>query len=261
MRLAGLLSAGLACLSATATAAPANPVTVVAHRGLAEGMPENTLAAFRRSVEGGLGIIELDVRTTKDGHLVILHDETLDRTTDCSGLLSDHTLSRIKSCDAGWPSHAGERIPTLAEVLDFARDRPVQLLLDVKSGASVQHILREIRDRHAESKVVLGLRRTIDISLVRKEAPAVAVLAFMPNFSDASIFASSGAAIVRLWSDWVEADPGIVAKTQSLGTKVWIMVGRKLPKGDGSWRALHARMVATGADGLITNRPELISAP
>lgn len=261
MRRGGLLLAGLTCLASTAAAAPLQSVTIVAHRGLAEGIPENTIAAFRQSVERGLGIIELDLRTTKDGHLVILHDETLDRTTDCTGLLSDFTLDRIKSCDAGWPSHSGERIPTFTEVLDFVRDRPVRLLLDVKPGTSIQHILREVRGRRAEAKVILGLRRTVDVSLVRTEAPAVTILAFMPNVSDASQFSAAGADIIRLWSDWIKADPGVVARAQSLGPKVWIMVGRKLPKGDQDWNSLHARMISTGAEGLITNRPELIPRP
>ena len=261
MRAAGPLLAGLACLASTALAAPPQPVTVVAHRGLADGTPENTLAAFLQSVERGIDTIELDVRTTKDGHLVILHDVSLDRTTDCSGLLADLSLERIKSCDAGWPSHPGQQIPTLTEALDFARDRPVRLLLDIKPGTSVPAVLNAIRVHKAEAKVILGLRQVTDIAYVRSETPGVLVLAFMPTLADASRFATAGASIIRLWSDWVETDPAIVARTRGLGSKVWIMVGRKLPKRDVDWQALHARMMSTGAEGLITNRPELISAP
>ncbi len=223
--------------------------------------PRTRSLSFRQSVESGLKVIELDVRTTRDGHLVILHDVTLDRTTDCTGLLSDLSLERIKSCDAGWPSHPGEQIPTLAEVLDFARDRPVRLLLDIKPGTSVPRVLKAVRDHRAEAKVILGLRRVADVTHVRSEAPAVSMLTFMPAMEDASRYASAGADIIRLWSDWVETEPAMVARARTLGFKVWIMVGRKLPKTEGEWRALHARMIAAGAEGLITNRPELISAP
>jgi glycerophosphoryl diester phosphodiesterase len=261
MRPAALLLAGLACLAAKSAAAPPPAVTIVAHRGLAEGMPENTIAAFRQSFQRGLSIIELDVRSTRDGHLVILHDETLDRTTDCTGTLSELSLERIKSCDAGWPSHPGERVPTLAEALDFVRNRPARLLLDIKPGTSVPAVLKAIRDHHAEAKVILGLRRVADITHARSEAPAVTVLAFLPELANANDFAAAGAGIIRLWSDWVEAEPAIVARTRNLGTKVWIMVGRKLPKRDEEWQALHGRMILAGAEGLITNRPELISAP
>ena len=234
---------------------------IVAHRGVAEGMPENTLAALRRSIDLGLNIIELDVRTTGDGHLVILHDETLDRTTDCSGRLSDLSLDRIRHCDAGGPSHAGEKIPTLAEVLDLTSGRPVRLLLDIKQGTSVRAVLKSVRAHRAETRVIVGLRQVADVTHVRTAAPAITVLAFLPNFGDARLFANAGAGIIRLWSDWAEAEPAIVERTKALGPKVWIMVGRKLPKRDDGWRALHARIISTGADGLITNRPELISAP
>lgn len=261
MRLAGLLLAGLACLASTAPASPPRQVAVVAHRGLSDGMPENTLAAFRHAVDRGFEIIELDVRATRDGHLVILHDVTLDRTTDCSGLLADLSFARIKSCDAGWPSHPGEHIPTLDEALDFARDRPVRLLLDIKPGTPIPLVLKAVRDRHAEAKVILGLRQIDDVARARTASPAVKILAFMSNLSDARAFATAGATILRLWSEWVETDPETVGLTRSLGTQVWIMVGRKLPKGDKDWRALHSRMIATGAEGLITNRPELIATP
>ena len=256
-----MLLAGLACLASAAHATPPQPVTIVAHRGLAEGMPENTIAAFRQSVERGLNIIELDVRTTRDGHLVILHDVTLDRSTDCSGLLADYSFDRIRSCDAGSPAHPGERIPTLAEALEFAQHRPVRLLLDIKPGTSVQDVLKEVRGHRSETKVILGLRSAVDVAHVRSEAPDVTTLAFTPSLADAGAFAAAGASIIRLWSDWVNADPAVVARTQAKGPKVWIMVGRKLPKRAGRWRALHARMLATGAEGLITNRPELISHP
>jgi glycerophosphoryl diester phosphodiesterase len=261
MRIGGPLVAGLACVAATSATAPPNEVTIVAHRGLAEGLPENTLAAFGRSIQRGLSVIELDVRTTRDGHLVIFHDETLDRTTDCTGQLAGSSLARIKTCDAGWPSHPGEQIPTLAEALVFARDRPVQLLLDIKPGTSVPAVLKSIRDHRAETKVILGLRRVTDVTRVRSETPAVSILAFMPKFADANDFAAAGAHIIRLWSDWVEADPSIVARTRNLGPQVWIMIGRKLPKQHNDWRALHGRMISTGAEGLITNRPDLMSAP
>jgi glycerophosphoryl diester phosphodiesterase len=261
MRRGSLLLASLACLAANSTAASAESVAIVAHRGQAEGIPENTLVAFRQSVARGIAVIELDVRATQDGHLVILHDETLDRTTDCSGRIADIALAKIKICDAGWPTHAGERVPTLAEALAFARAQPVQLLLDIKNGTPLDTVIREIRANRAEEGLIIGLRRAKDIARVRAELPRVTALAFMPDVTDAAAFADAGSHIIRLWSDWVEADPALVARTRSLGPRVWVMVGRKLPKRELDWRALHVRMIAAGAQGLITDRPELISTP
>lgn len=253
-----MLLAGLACAAAAPPAQP--PLTIVAHRGLGEGVPENTLAAFRHSLANGVRIIELDLRTTKDGRLVILHDATLDRTTDCSGAVADRTLEAIKACDAGWPTHLGERIPTLGDVFALIDGTSTRLMLDCKA-APLDDVLREVRAHHAEGRVILGLRSPTQVARARAALPGVGIIAFMPERTDGPAFTAAGATILRLWSDWVEADPALVGRTRALGPPVWIMVGRRLPSKPAEWRALHGRMIAAGAQGLVTNRPDLISVP
>jgi glycerophosphoryl diester phosphodiesterase len=108
---------------------------VIAHRGASGTCPENTLAAFRQAVAFGATMIELDVQLTRDDAVVVLHDDTLDRTTDGRGLLRRKTLADVRRLDAGaWfaPEFAGERVPTLAEVL---RDVAVAINVELKSGA------------------------------------------------------------------------------------------------------------------------------
>ena len=108
---------------------------VIAHRGFSGVAPENTLAAFRRAIEIGADMIEVDVALTGDGHVVCLHDETLDRTTDGQGLLAAATFEEVRRLDAGsWfaPELAGEKVPTLAEVLDLARGR-ILVNVEIKS--------------------------------------------------------------------------------------------------------------------------------
>lgn len=93
---------------------------IFAHRGSKGTHPENTLASFREAVRVGSDGIELDVHLTKDGHLVVIHDETVDRTTNGTGEIRTLTLAEIKAMDAGsWfhNKYAGEKIPTLEEVL------------------------------------------------------------------------------------------------------------------------------------------------
>ncbi|MBX6395540.1 MAG: glycerophosphodiester phosphodiesterase [Alicyclobacillaceae bacterium] len=97
-------------------------VRVWAHRGASAEAPENTLAAFRRAVSLGVPGIELDVQLSRDGVPVVLHDPTLDRTTDGRGWVGDWTWEELRRLDAGrWfgPAFAGERIPSLAEVLSI----------------------------------------------------------------------------------------------------------------------------------------------
>ena len=93
---------------------------IFAHRGSKGTHPENTLASFKEAVRVGSDGIELDVHLTKDGHLVVIHDETVDRTTNGTGEIRNLTLAEIKAMDAGsWfhNKYAGEKIPTLEEVL------------------------------------------------------------------------------------------------------------------------------------------------
>ena len=88
---------------------------IIAHRGASAHAPENTIAAFQLALDQGADGIELDVMLSKDGHLVVIHDNTVDRTTDGKGAVRDMTLEELKSLDAG----GGQRIPTLEEVLEL----------------------------------------------------------------------------------------------------------------------------------------------
>jgi len=97
------------------------------HRGNPAEHPENTLASFRSAIELGVDLIECDVHLSADGELIVIHDHTLDRTTNGSGLVVQHTLSELRDLDAG----SGERLPTLAEVCALARDR-VGLCIETK---------------------------------------------------------------------------------------------------------------------------------
>lgn len=105
------------------------------HRGNADEFPENTLVSFRSAIELGVDVIECDVHLAEDGGLPVIHDHLLNRTTDGSGLVRDHTMSELKRFDAGsWkdPRFAGERIPTLEEVLSLAKGR-VGVAIEIKN--------------------------------------------------------------------------------------------------------------------------------
>lgn len=114
---------------------PGRPEPLIgAHRGGARDAPENTLAAFAEGIERGADLIELDVHLSRDGELVVIHDHTVDRTTDGSGAVHDLTLAELQRLDAGgWfaPRFAGERIPSLAEVV-AAVDRRAGLAIELK---------------------------------------------------------------------------------------------------------------------------------
>ena len=104
-----------------------NNIYVAAHRGWCSKYPENTMSAFKAALELGVDQIETDVRITKDGHLVLIHDNTVDRTTNGKGRVRDLTLNELKELDAG----NGEKIPTLEELMELVKDHPT-ITLDIE---------------------------------------------------------------------------------------------------------------------------------
>jgi len=136
---------------------------VSAHRGASAHAPENTLAALEAAWRAGATLAEIDVRLTRDGHVVLMHDPTVDRTTTGRGHVKDLTLEALRALDAGgWfgPQFRGERVPTLREVVDWARGKLV-LLVELKNVPFremplVDRTIELVDEMGAEDGVVLG---------------------------------------------------------------------------------------------------------
>jgi glycerophosphoryl diester phosphodiesterase len=114
-------------------------VLVIAHRGASGHAPENTLAAFKKAVAMGATFIETDLQMSRDARLVAIHDATLNRTTNGEGIVHDMTLAQLRQLDAGsWfgSEYAGERIPTLEELLAFSKKNDVVFYLELKPQGS-----------------------------------------------------------------------------------------------------------------------------
>lgn len=115
-------------------AANTGKILVIGHRGALAYAPENTMVSFELALEQGADLIELDVHLSADGELVVMHDNQVSRTTDGCGHIKDMTVAEIKKLDAGvrfGEQFRGERVPTLPEVLAWARDR-VPLVIELK---------------------------------------------------------------------------------------------------------------------------------
>lgn len=155
-------------------------VCIIAHRGASGSAPENTLAAFTKAVDLGADIIELDVRQTRDTQLVVLHDATVDRTTDGSGRVADLTAAEIRALDAGsWFSlqFARERIPLLADVIEAIPDSVI-LLIELKDGSDrypgiEERLVRTIRAKRPEKRVILKSFDDDHLDRLRALAPEI----------------------------------------------------------------------------------------
>lgn len=114
---------------------PVSPPRIIGHRGARDSAPENTLAGLRQAHAEGAGWVEFDVKLTADGHPILIHDETLDRTSDGRGAVRAHTLAEIRKLDAGgWfgARFKGERFATLAEAMDLLAALGMGFNLEVK---------------------------------------------------------------------------------------------------------------------------------
>ena len=159
-------------------------VVIIAHRGAHEEAPENTLPAFRKAIELGCDYVEMDVRQTKDRRLVIMHDPTVDRTTNGTGRVEDLTLARIREFDAGvkWgPAWAGLQAPTLDEALAACRDK-IKVYVDYKDGAPAEVIAAIEKQRMLQDVAIYGsVERLHEIKRLR---PGVRIICAHPGAPD-----------------------------------------------------------------------------
>jgi glycerophosphoryl diester phosphodiesterase len=255
-------------------------VVIVAHRGVAAGYPENTLAAFRGSVALGFRAIEIDLRATADGDIVIMHDETVDRTTNGTGEVGALTLAEIRSLDAGshaGPEFAGERVPTYADVLEALRGSGTKLVVDIKPSAALdnERVVRLTERYGATLDVIAGPRSVADLRDLKRLNPSLRTLGLVPGPEfeapdpDAiEEFAAAGADIIRLWPPWIFADRGqdvrsghspLVQRLHELGKLVWTTADVQYRDIDPEHPAEDlTELVRLGVDGIITDVPELL---
>ncbi len=232
-------------------------IVLINHRGLSPGLPENTLAAFKNSVALGVDVIELDLRGTKDHRPVVLHDPTVDRTTDGAGAIESLMLRQLKKLDAG--SHvngkfSGERVPTYEAVLQLVAGTGVKLLLDIKPGKTLApaNVVRLTKKYRAESNVIVGARTLEDLALFRRLSPTIRILGFVKNRRDIDPFLRAGAEIIRLWPQWIDATPALMRKIQESGHPVWVTA-------DDAGRKDLCKLIRQGVNGILSDRPELLA--
>lgn len=240
-----------------------NKVVNVAHRGASGHAPENTMAAFHEAFKMKADYIEIDVQMSKDGELVLIHDTTLDRTTNGTGYVGDHTLEELKQLDAGsWFSDefAGEKIPTFEEVLDAFRGK-IGILVELKSPElypgieeKVANALKERNmDKPRNNKIIIQSFNHDSVLTTKALLPRipVGVLAGMSwkDVTDQELeeFAS--------YADYFNPnmnilDAELVDRIHDIGMDIWPYTVREKEQAD--------RLLKLGVDGIITDFPEYV---
>ena len=169
---------------------------VIAHRGGRSLGPESTLYTFQHAVDLGTDVLEMDVQSTKDGHLVVLHDRTVDRTTNASGPVENYTLAELKKLDAAyrWSPDNGRtyllrnkdiKIPTLAEVFEAFPETRMNIEIKDPKANVIPSLCRLIRDHHMSNKVMIASFDGSALKEFRSMCPDVATSA---GFTEAFLF-------------------------------------------------------------------------
>jgi glycerophosphoryl diester phosphodiesterase len=206
---------------------------IVAHRGASAERPECTLAALQRAIDVGATAVEVDVRTSRDGTLFLLHDATLDRTTDGEGTASDRTMHQLRQLDAGSffdASYEGEKIPTLREALELCRGK-IDVLLDLKEQGApyAEAIAKEVREHGDPERTIVGVRSVEQARQFRKLLPTSRQLGLIPDPSQIEPFAKAGVETIRLWPPWLD-DESLVPQIRRLGVQLHLNGVTGLPQ-------------------------------
>lgn len=220
-----------------------------AHRGASSEAPENTLVAFMRAVEVGVDGIELDVHLSQDGIPIVIHDESLERTTDGSGLVTDWNSEALRQMDAGgWFSDefAGESIPSLSEVLQiFSAHTRINIeIKDIRAGEAVLALLTNFQ----QADVVVSSFNLSLLKMIRGAAPdlPLAVLIDHGNWRPAVALAHQIAAVaVHPNVDLVSRPLVAACRALNLPVHVWTV-------DDPDQARSLTRM---GVSGIFTNDP------
>ncbi|CAL1518476.1 glycerophosphodiester phosphodiesterase family protein [Chitinophaga sp. MM2321] len=156
-----------------------NKFVVVAHRGNHETVPENTVAAIEETIRCGADYAELDLRTTKDGKLVLMHNATVDKMTNGKGNVADLTFAEIKALKVKSTDGKDYRVPSFEEALQACKGR-LNIYLDFKD-ADVPETLRQLKAAGMEKQVVVYLNKKEQYKAWRKAAPAMPLMSSLPD--------------------------------------------------------------------------------
>jgi glycerophosphoryl diester phosphodiesterase len=223
-------------------------IYVIAHRGgMVPRVPENTIPAFQKCLELGVDAIELDLRSTSDRKIIVLHDENVDRTTNGSGPVNALTLAEVKKLNAG----DGFSVPTFQEVIGLIKGKDIRLLLDLKEQNLWyrQEIAGLIEKYKISDQVIIGARSLEDVLYFKNMDKRLKILGFIPRVEAANKFINHGANVIRFWPEWVEDDFSVISVCKQSKIPIWTTSGDMDADG-------ISVLLSHGITGFIHDAPE-----
>jgi len=229
-------------------------VQVFAHRGGRKWAPENSMAAFKKSVDAKCDGIELDVHRCKSGELVVIHDDNVDRTTNGKGAVKDKTLAELKSLDAGtWyaPEFKDERLPTLGEVLDLV-DGKLVVNIEIKNLPTdypgiEDDVIAVLQPYKHKDKIIVSSFDHQVLKKLHEKAPQYRV-AMLDTSNPHEIGEYAGKVGAKDWNPYFECiRPDTVKNAHDASLRIFTWTVND-PK---EWE----RVATLGTDGIITDDP------
>lgn len=223
----------------------------IAHRGASALAPENTLASYRLAIEAGMELAECDLRRTRDGRIVVMHDARVNRTTDGTGRVAELTLEQIKSLDAGsWFAERfrGERVPTFEQYLDQVQGR-VRPVIELKEQGLAAEVVAALRERGLVEQTVIVSFLPDELAAVHQLEPALATGWLFGDGRPVEVELETatrlGARMAGPWEGLVTADLVRQAHDRDLVVQAWTVDDR----------ARMAELLGLGVDIIATNKP------
>jgi glycerophosphoryl diester phosphodiesterase len=217
----------------------------IGHRGAAGHAPENTIAAIRSGISLDADFVELDVRRTRDGRLVVMHDQRVNRTTNGSGLISEMTWEELQLLDAG----GGERVPSVESALAAISGR-AGVMLEVKTPGIGPELYQTVQASAFSGAVIYASFLHAEILRIRRIDPQARTMALMESvpFSGADVACQANATLVGLAHHSANAE--ILRALHDAGLEVWLYTVNQPRR--------IARAIDLGADGVISDYPERV---
>ncbi|QEW00478.1 hypothetical protein F6J84_10490 [Microbacterium caowuchunii] len=238
-----------------AARSPGEPAFVASHRGGAAHAPENTLPAVSRAFDDGFDYVEVDVALTRDRVPVLLHDQTVDRTTDGAGELASLSWADVSALDAGaWfsPAYAGTRVPRVEEFLDLVAERNGRAIVELKGpwdGEAAAALVSAIEQRGLERSITVASFDARTLALVGSASPVLSRMVVLRALPDDVVHAASLAGVRGVIASRraVAERPEVVAQLHEAGLRIAVYTLNS----DEQWR----EATSLGVDGIITDDP------